>query len=129
MTKKLLISIIFLSLSPGVLLAALVPCGPGTAKENCEICDIFTLFNNIIEFVLQKIVPIIATLILVFSGLMFLDASGSPEKAQKVKSLITSVVLGLVIIYGAYLIISLFFTMVGIAQWTGLETWFEYPCH
>ena len=128
MTKKSLISITLLSFFPGIILAALVPCGPGTAKENCEICDIFTLFNNIIEFVLQKVVPIIATLILVFSGLMFLDASGSPEKTQKVKSLITSVLLGLVIIYGAYLIISLFFTMIGVADWTGLKTWFEYPC-
>jgi len=45
-----------------------------------------------------------------------------------VKGLLTSVAIGLVIIYGAYLIISLFFLVIGVNEWTGLQNWFEYPC-
>ncbi|MBT9150625.1 MAG: hypothetical protein DDT40_00798 [candidate division WS2 bacterium] len=120
--------ILFFSLFPNSATAQLVPCGPGTAKENCELCDFFVLFDNIVKFVLQKLVPPIAALMLVFGGSMFFAAAGDPAKIGKARGLLTSVALGLVIIYGAYLLISSFFLIIGVNEWTGLQNWFEYPC-
>jgi len=121
--------VLFFSLIPGLVQAQpLVPCGPGTAKPDCELCDFFVLFDNIVKFVLQKLVPPIAALMLVFGGVMFFAAAGNPAKIGKAKSLFTSLAIGLVIIYGAYLLVSLFFTAIGVAEWTGLQNWFEYPC-
>lgn len=122
------LSILFFSLPNFASAQPLVPCGPGTAKENCELCDFFVLFDNIVKFVLRNLVPPIAALMLVIGGVMFFQAAGNPAGVGKAKSLLTSVIIGLLIVYGAYLIISLFFTAIGVAEWTGLQNWFEYPC-
>jgi len=124
----LILVVLFFGLVPALVQAQLVPCGPGTAKENCELCDFFKLFDNIVKFVLRNLVPPIAALMLVIGGVMFFQAAGNPAGVGKAKSLLTSVVIGLLIIYSAYLIISLFFTAIGVAEWTGLQNWFEYPC-
>ncbi|PIV44973.1 MAG: hypothetical protein COS25_02330, partial [Candidatus Nealsonbacteria bacterium CG02_land_8_20_14_3_00_37_10] len=71
----LILAVLFFGLIPGSVQAQLVPCGPGTAKENCELCDFFVLFDNIVKFVLQKLVPPIAALMLVFGGSMFFAAA------------------------------------------------------
>jgi len=108
----------------------IVPCGTETCP--CELCDFFVMFDKIIDFFLLPptgIVPLIATLILMIGGVMFFVAAGNPEKLTTAKSLLTSVVIGLVIIYGAWIFINTFFIFIGVADWTGLrEGWFSFPC-
>ena len=133
----LVLTVLFFYLMPIQVQAGLVPCGASqddlttpniNEAEPCELCHIFVLFDNIVKFVLQKLVPPIAALMLVIGGVMFFGAAGDPAKLGKAKGLLTSVAIGLVIIYGAYLIISLFFLIIGVNEWTGLQNWFEYPC-
>jgi hypothetical protein len=112
---------------PEMVQAQLVPCG-GEGQPECEFCHLFVLFDNIVKFVLRSLVPPIAALMLVIGGGMFFAAAGDPSKVGKAKSVITSVAIGLVIVYGAYLLINLFFWAIGVADWTGLENWFIYPC-
>jgi len=104
----------------------LVPCG--TTGCPCRLCDFFVMFDQIFKFILGKVVPPIAVLMVVISGVMFFAAAGDPGKVGKAKSLLTSVAIGLAIIYGAYLLIGTFFSAIGIAEWTGLKEWFKYPC-
>ena len=119
---------LFFSLPPGTVSAEpLVPCG-GEGQDPCEFCHIFVLLDNIIKFVLQDLVPPIAILMFVIAGGMYFMAAEDPSKAGKAKSLLTSIIIGLLIIYGAYLLVGLFFTAIGVASWTGLENWFIYPC-
>lgn len=130
--KNLLIlsvlTVLFFSFLPGEIQAEpLVPCG-GEGQPDCELCHLFVLLDNIVKFVLQKLVPPIAALMLVFGGSMFFAAAGDPAKIGKAKGLLTTVAIGLVIIYGAYLLISSFFLIIGVNEWTGLQNWFEYPC-
>jgi hypothetical protein len=130
--KKILIlsflAVLFLGLFPNSVAAEpLVPCG-GEEQPECELCHLFVLFDNIVKFVLRSLVPPIAALMLVIGGGMFFAAAGDPSKVGKAKSVITSVAIGLIIVYGAYLLINLFFWAIGVADWTGLENWFIYPC-
>jgi hypothetical protein len=130
--KKFLIlsilTVLFWGLLPNSVTAEpLVPCG-GEGQDPCELCHLFVLFDNIVKFVLRSLVPPIAALMLVIGGGMFFAAAGDPSKVGKAKSVITSVAIGLVIVYGAYLLINLFFWAIGVADWTGLENWFIYPC-
>ena len=128
--KFLILSVLavsFFSLVPGMAQAQLVPCG-GEGQPDCEFCHIFKLLDNIIKFVLQDLVPPIAILMFVIAGGMYFMAAEDPSKAGRAKSLLTSIVIGLLIIYGAYLLVGLFFTAIGVASWTGLENWFIYPC-
>lgn len=137
---RLLFLIIFLAVFgffPLISLAAgLVPCG-GPGQDPCRLCHFFVLFKNIIDFLLipgplnsgLPIVPLIATVMMVVGGLMFYLGGASPGTLTKAKSLLTSVVIGLIIIYGAWVIINTFFMFIGVADWTGLkEGWWKIKC-
>lgn len=117
--------------------SGLVPCGlseddpdqPGDQTVPCTFCHFFKLFENIVDFVLFKIVPPLAMLMLAIGGAMFIIAGGDPRKIGQARSILTAVVLGLFIVYGAWLLINLFFSAIGVADWTGLTTgWAEFQC-
>lgn len=94
----------------------LVPCGPGTGKANCGLCDFFTLIKNIFDCMLFRIVPVVAVLLIAYGGFLMIlaYAEGSGEgKLEKAKQTITAVVIGLLIIYGSWLIVDVFFKVLG----------------
>src|SRR4030066_1787315 len=123
MKKRLAILLVFsglfLCFVAGQALAnGLVPCGePGNP---CKLCHVFLMFDRIVDFVLVNMVPPIAALMLVVGGVMFFASAGDPSGLGKAKSLLTSVIFGLIIVYGAWLVINTFFMTIGVSEWTGL---------
>jgi hypothetical protein len=128
--RTLVILFFAFGLVPKAAQAQLVPCG-GLNQPDCELCHIFVLFDNIVKFILQSVVPPVAGLMLIIAGIMFFAAAGDSAKTNKAKSIITSVVIGLLIVYGAYLLVSLFFMSIGVSEWAGFlpSGWFIYPCY
>jgi hypothetical protein len=108
----------------------LVPCG--TADCPCTLCHLFALFNNIINFALFKLVPPLAVLMLVVGGVLFLFASGSPGTLEQAKKILTAVIIGLIIIYGAWMIIGMFLSAIGLSSFgvglVGPDKWFKIDC-
>jgi hypothetical protein len=94
----------------------------------CQICHLFVMMNDILQFVLIIIIPPIATLVFIITGIMFFLAGASPEKSSKGKAILTSAIIGLVLIYGSWLIINTVLTQMGVTQWTGLTNWFQVTC-
>jgi hypothetical protein len=107
----------------------------------CTFCHVFVMLDGAIDFILFKLIPPIAILMLVIGGVMFMFAhfggaealpggvSGGPKMLSQAKRLITSVIIGLIIIFAAWIIIDLFFSLIGVAEWTGLqEGWFTINC-
>lgn len=108
--------------------AGLVPCG-GAGEPACQLCHLFVLLDNIIDFFLKYIVIPVATLLLVIGGLMFFLYAEDPSKVEQAKSLLRSTIIGLVMIFAAWLIINTFFMAIGVADWTGLKGgWFKINC-
>jgi len=114
----------------------LVPCGksekgPGESDEvtmPCQFCHFFVMFRGILDFVL-KLVIIIGVLMITIGGFMFLFAGGSPAILGRAKTILTSTIIGLVIIFAAWMIINTIFIAIGVADWTGLrEGWFSIEC-
>ena len=101
----------------------LVPCG---GDNPCQFCHIFVLIANIVNYVLTCLVPIIAGLMIIIGGLYLLAAGASPETLGKAKSVITATVIGLVIIFLAWVFLNTVLDFMGIAEWTGLGTWWEF---
>lgn len=147
MVKKTFLIIFFLIflLSPLTFLyAGLVPCGlskddpdqEGDQTVPCEFCHLFVLFNNVMNFLLTRIVPVLAVLMIAIGGFMFVFAyisaeggGGEPALISQAKKLFSSVAIGLIIAYGAWLFINLFFQLIGVADWTGLkEGWWKINC-
>jgi type IV secretory pathway VirB2 component (pilin) len=143
------LALFFFSLFPHQIEAGLVPCGlkkddpdqPGDQTLPCQLCHFFVLFKNIFDFLLFKIVPVLAVLMIAIAGFMFLfayfspaemlpgEAKGGPTLLSRAKKLISSVVFGLLIIYAAWIIVNTFFMVIGVADWTGLkEGWWKINC-
>ena len=136
--KKLLILGLFLAVAISVIPLAvgaqqgLVPCGVGNSGDPgyvaCGLCHLFQLNNNIINWVLFVIVPIIAPIFIVIGGIYLLIARGNPEMFNKGKSILTATVVGLIIVYTAYVLLSTILTLLGVADWTGLGSWWQIDC-
>jgi len=103
----------------------------GTEDEiRCQFCHFFVMLNELINFILKQLVFPIAVLMLVIGGVMFIFAyfggaevlpgggAGGPKMLNQAKKLISSVVIGLIIIFSAWLIIGLFLQLIGLADWT-----------
>ena len=111
-------------------------CGVGAEYNKyipCQFCHFFVMLDAILDFIFQ-ISIIIAALMLAFAGLLYIMSvieflPGGPQTLSQAKSIIGSVFLGLLIIFGAWVIINLFFQLIGVSQWTGLSGgWFEISC-
>ena len=140
-----------------VIYKGIVPCGKpvnlgGTLTDDtlsggdccltpCTFCHFFVMAKGAIDFVLFELVPPIAILMLVIGGAMFIFAyfagaellpsgeKGGPKMLGQAKKLITSVFFGLIIIFASWIFINLFFQVIGVGEWTGLQTgWFNVAC-
>lgn len=97
--------------------------------EGCKLCDFFVLGNNVLKFLFLTLVPIGAVIMFVVGGFMFLVSAGNPGQLDQGKQIIKTTVIGLIIIYGAWLAVDFFFVAIGVANWTGLQGgWFIINC-
>ena len=121
-----------LGLLPSVLptsadAAGLVPCG-GEGEAACSLCHILELLKNILDVFLFPTVPVVAALLVAVGGFFFLASFGNPARLQQAKTIFLAVVIGLLIVYGSWVFISMLLTSMGVAGWTGLGTWWAIEC-
>jgi len=116
-------------------------CGavPGSATNeiylHCQFCHFFIVFNNIVSFILTWVIPSLAVLMTVISGILFMIShisqtevlppgeTGGPALLKRAKESFKSILIGLVIIYCSYLIIGLVLSAFGVVEWTTLNQW------
>lgn len=103
----------------------LVPCGQ-TAGNPCNFCHIFVLIANVVNYVLTCLVPIVAALMIIIGGLYLLVSGPSPEKLSKAKAILTAAIIGLFIIFLAWVFINTLLVFMEIKEWTGLGTWWDW---
>lgn len=102
MRRFLLLSVIVLVL-PVVAFAAegLVPCLEG---NKCTTCDLVTLTNNIIRFVIIVLLASIA-FIAAWAGFFLLTSGGEPSARARAAGIFTSLVVGLLVMLAGWLVI------------------------
>jgi len=86
----------------------------------CQFCHIFVMIDGIIDFLLIKIVPPLAIFMIVIGGIMFYFGGAKPSLLAQAKRLISGVIIGLALIYGSYLLVGTFLSVLGVADWTTL---------
>jgi len=119
----------------------LVPCGKivdigggATTTIACQFCHFFVMLDAILDFVILNLIFPIAVLMLVIGGLMYVGAifelmPGGFQTLTQAKQIFSSVAIGLLIILSAWLLINLFFQLIGVASWTGLtQNWWRINC-
>ncbi len=96
---------------------------------SCQFCHFFVMFKGIVDWVVGVLVPVIAVLMLIIGGLMFFFGGTNPQMLLTGKNIIKSVIWGLIIVYGAWLITSTILSMIGAQEWTGLVSgWWKSTC-
>lgn len=104
----------------------LVPCG--TAGCPCEFCDFFVLTNNIIRWMFTWAIPTITIFMLMIGGVLFFFAGAKSDAVNQAKGIITSAIVGLLIIFISWVIINTIFDKVGIVEMPSGWKWYEVGC-
>ncbi len=93
----------------------IVPCGllndaPGTPdineKNPCTICHIPVLLKNLIDYMTYYIAIPLAFVMFGVAGFFLIVSGGSPQRVQKGRQLVYNTVIGLVIVFVSWLVIS-----------------------
>jgi len=90
----------------------LVPCGIN-ATCPCEIQDFFVMLARIFDFAIKWIVTPLAVLMLTIGGILILISAGNPNLAGLGKKTLYAAIIGLVLAFGSWLIISFILNAIG----------------
>ncbi|MCX6719534.1 MAG: hypothetical protein NTV36_00250 [Candidatus Staskawiczbacteria bacterium] len=93
----------------------LVPC-----DTNCGINDFFTMLVNIYTFIVQMIATPLAILAIIIGGILMMVSAGNPNLMGTGKKILYSAIIGLVLVFGSYLIINQILISIGVTG--GLST-------
>ncbi len=91
---------------PGGPSGPLVPCGvqgQTGVDEFCQICHLYTLAQRLLNFLWWFIAAPIAIVMLIWGGLFLLIPSASPSHIERGKKILSSALVGLLIIFVAWL--------------------------
>jgi len=130
--KRIVLSLIsiflFLSVAAPVFAAdqaatGLVTCGNDSTNP-CTLTDLIGggtnkgLLGNVIDFVLETIVPVLAVAGLVIAGIMMMTSAGDPGKFTAAKKGMIWIIAGIIIVYSAWFLVTGFVTAIGGQSWT-----------
>ncbi len=96
----------------------IVPCGPGMEEhggdEQCEIWHLGRLIWNVMGFTLTWIVPPLATVLFLWGGFRYYLSGGNPEHVKEGTRIMTVTIVGLVIVYLSFVVLSSFLSFLGV---------------
>lgn len=102
--------------------AGLVPCTATT----CTLCHFFQMISNVITFIQQLAAPV-AVLMIVIGGIFmtvsYISPNAGGENLTKARNIFKAVAVGLIIIWGGWIILNLFLTTIGVSP-----TWYQITC-
>lgn len=114
---------VVLMILPLMMFAQLVPCGMGDSQ--CTLCHLWLLISNVINFILRDIVLPVSVIAIIIAGILFITAGGSESQIGQAKSVFTGVVWGIVIAFGAWLIVDTIMKSLASGEFSG--AWNQFP--
>jgi hypothetical protein len=111
----------------------LVPCGrladdTATTEINeskpCDLCAAMYMLKRMLNFIMELATGI-AIFIIVLGGLLYAFSAGNPGKIEKAKSTVTGAIIGLAIMFAAWLIVAIILNAMGYAD---ITNWNQVNC-
>jgi len=94
-----------------VAAGSLVPC-----TNKCGLRDVFVLLNNVLKFVISKLLIPLFVVLIMYIGFKYLTSQGKPGMHVKFKKILWNVFIGLVLILTAWLIVRTLLTTLGVTD-------------
>ncbi len=114
-------------LGAGTYAQGLVPCGT-SAGLSCNLCDLYTLVKNIIDFLLFNLALPIAVIVFLIGGILLLASQGSEERLKQGKAALTNAVFGIIIAFAAWLIVNTLLVTLGFqVPFSQALPWNKFP--
>lgn len=117
----------------GAAKTPLVPCGSTTSGQGeCyDICQVLELGNRIYNFIMFRVVPGIAMLLFLYAGFLIMvgntELIGEKNQVLKGRQVLNTTVIGLVITYLAWVIVTFLLTTFLVDTNTS-GTWYKLEC-
>ncbi len=138
LTTILSLTIFSLILLPFALFAAspgIVQCGTqedasGNISNPCTVCDLFTLVDRVVDFMLEVVAFPLAVIMFLYGGFMWITAGGDSAKITKGRKAIEYAVYGMIVAFAAWLIIDTILKALlagGLGKIQGWGFWHSIP--
>ena len=105
---------------------------PSTCQtSSCGVCEFFEGVSNLINFFVFGIGPIAAGLMILIGGAMWVVNGGNQDQIKKGQDIIKSTIIGLIIMYSAWMIVNTIITTLATGSaGQGIRTsWYSFTCH
>src|SRR3989344_7930631 len=107
----------------GASAAGVVPCA-----EDCQICDLFVLTQNVLNFVMFRLAPMIAVVLFVWAGFKIVLASTNPGKVSEGFSLMKYAAIGLLLIFGSWMFTNFVMQLLADKSGAAITSWDKIVC-
>lgn len=88
--------------------STIIPC-----TNKCTLRDVFTLLNNLIEFVMRNLLLPFMVVIIMYTGFRYLKAQGNPVQISGIKKTLGKIAIGILLILCSWLIVSMALKTIG----------------
>jgi len=97
----------------------------------CTLCHAFIIIHDGVNFFIFSIILPIAALMIVVGGVLYITGGNNQNRIQWANSVFYNTFLGLIIIFGAFIFMGTFLSLIGVADWTGIgaDEWFSINCN
>ncbi len=107
--------------------SGLVPCGTGVA-DACTLCYLIVGIKGVIDFG-SSIIIVVAITGITIAGVIYVVSAGNPSLTKKAKEFIVSVIIGVAIFLGAWLIVNIIMTVLAKTDLGIQKTdWHTFTC-
>ncbi len=87
-----------------------------TGILHCQICHFFQMINGALNYLFVSIIPYVVILMFVIAGIFFYLGGSMPKYKSQAKEVIKTTIIGLVLIYGSFLIVGVALTLLGVTD-------------
>ncbi len=108
-----------------ILQGPLVTCVGATTstlpiQPTCQsFCDLFATVANVIYFCIAVVIWIIAPIMFLWAGILFMTSAGNQERVGQARKMLTGTVIGVLIVLCAYLLVYTFVNVLQLQQYVG----------
>lgn len=80
-------------------------CVGAGAVDLCRACSFFKLIDNTFTFILTRVVPPLAVILIAIGGFLYLVSGDSEQRRTQARGILTWTVVGLVLVYASFILL------------------------